>query len=169
MRNTLLLLSLLFLGGCPSPDAPEETSDPEPAPADTWFPLQVGDQNIEVQLALFPEEQRKGLMLREDMPENRGMIFLFSQPRRATFWMKNTPLPLDIAYITQDGVIREIYPMEPFDETTIVSHRDDIHFALEMNQGWFEDRHVRPPATVDLENLREAVQARGAKPADFGL
>jgi hypothetical protein len=86
-----------------------------------------------------------------------------------SFWMHNTPLPLDIGFFSSEGELKEIYPMLPFDEATIRSRDERLQFALEMNQGWFHDNGVRPGARLDLAALREALKARGATPGDFGL
>jgi hypothetical protein len=86
-----------------------------------------------------------------------------------SFWMRDTPLPLDIGFFDRGGVLREVYAMQPFDETAIRSRNIRLQFALEMNQGWFHDRGVRPGAWLDLAALRAALIARGATPADFGL
>ena len=103
--------------------------------------LQVGSQNVEAELALSSKEQAKGLMHRKLMNEMHGMLFSFKQDRVLHFYMKNTLIPLSIAYLDRDGVIREIYDMQPLDER-IVSSRWPMRFALEMNQGWFERYNV---------------------------
>ncbi len=98
--------------------------------------LQVGDQTIETELALSPEQQARGLMYRKSMPEMHGMLFSFPRDRVLHFYMKNTLIPLSIAYLDKAGVIREIYDMQALDES-IVPSRWPMRFALEMNQGWF--------------------------------
>ncbi len=68
------------------------------------------------------------------------MIFMFEQPKKASFWMKNTKIPLSIAFIDSAGNILEIKSMNPLDETVIPSKSDQVAYALEVNQGWFS-RH----------------------------
>jgi len=75
--------------------------------------------------------------------------------------MRNTKIPLDIAYITSDGIVREIYPMYPMDERSVKSRRSDILMALEMNQGWFAKNEVRPGDAINLETLKLALLQRG--------
>jgi len=173
----ILLLALIAIGlltGC-QPNSPksngatEQTdgsskSAPKPEPLSTYFPLQVGSQSVDVQLALTPKEQETGLMHRDSMGEFQGMIFVFNniQPRR--FWMRNTYIPLDIAYISPDGVIQEIHAMQPLDESGAPSRSRNIQFALEMNQGWFEAYGVKPGDKIDLQQLADAMQARDFEP-----
>ena len=113
--------------------------------------LQVGGQNVEVELALRPEEQAKGLMYREKLGEMRGMLFSFPQDRILHFYMKNTLIPLTIAYLDKDGVIRELHDMQALDEQTVASEWP-LRFALEMNQGWFARHGVRIGERVTLQD-----------------
>lgn len=99
--------------------------------------LVIGDQKISAEIADTPSTMQIGLMYRASMPENHGMIFVFPELRQASFWMHETKIPLDIAYLDASGVICEIHPAKPMDETQIVSKTDDIAYALEMNFGWF--------------------------------
>ncbi|MGE9295506.1 MAG: DUF192 domain-containing protein [Puniceicoccales bacterium] len=169
MIRALLFLPLALLVACrpgpanaPESTAPESESAPrQVAPVDTYFPLQVGERLTNVQLAITDTEMATGLMHRQNMPEHDGMIFVFAQPRPQRFWMRNTYIPLDIAYITPDGVIQEIHQMEPLDESGAPSSRADIQFALEMNQGWFEAYGVEVGDQIDLRQLASHVHARG--------
>jgi len=97
------------------------------------------------------------------------MLFVYATPIQMSFFMRNTPLPLDIGFFSPEGELKEIYSMLPFDETTTRSRDARLQFALEMNQGWFHDNHVRPGARLDLAALGGALKARGATPAEFGL
>ena len=121
-------------------------------------PLYVGDQRIEVELALTPEQQAKGLMHRQAMAEMNGMLFSFERDKILRFYMKDTLIPLSIAYLDKDGVIREIYDMQPQDER-IVASQWPMRFALEMNQGWFERHKVYPGQRVTLEGQQPLQQA----------
>lgn len=90
---------------------------------------------FEVELALTPEQQQKGLMFRESLPPNGGMLFVFPQAREASFWMKNTPLSLDIIFIRDDGTIANIAERtEPFSEKSIPSD-GIVRGVLEVNGG----------------------------------
>lgn len=140
-----------------------------PATASTYFSFQVGDQTIDAQIALTEKEQQTGLMHRESMPENRGMVFVFLKPKARNFWMRNTLIPLDIAYINSNGVIQEIHPMEPLDESGVPSLSPNIQFALEMNQGWFQEHGVKTGDSLDLTQLANAIERRGVDPSLYKL
>ena len=134
-----------------------------------YFPLQVGSKAVRVQLAVTPGEQQRGLMERRDLGANDGMVFVYLKPQQMHFWMHNTPTPLDIGFFNAEGVLIEVYPLQPFDERTVSSRSDAIQFPLEMNQGWFAANGVRPGAKLDLPALAAALKARGFEPAQFGL
>ncbi len=134
-----------------------------------WFAVKVGDRTVQMQLAIYDPEMELGLMRRRDLGPDQGMLFVYRVPTKMSFWMRNTPLPLDIGFFGRDGVLQEIYPMYPFDETPVRSRSAELQFALEMNQGWFGSHGIKPGAHLDLAALREALKARGAEPADFGL
>jgi len=162
------VFACLLLVGCDQDSPPPATASNSAAaplqrlqPRETVFPLSVGQREIQVQLAITGPEQQTGLMNRRTLGENHGMIFIFSQPAPRSFWMKNTLIPLDIAYINPAGVIEEIYPMEPLDETSIPSRSRNIQFALEMNQGWFEAYGVQTGDSINLQQLAAAMAARG--------
>ena len=109
---------------------------------DMKFGMQIIDMtlcgtSLRVEVASTPEETQKGLMFREKLPENQGMLFTFNQPQRVSFWMANTAIPLDIGFFTTDGKLREVRSLKPFDLTSVFSKRDDIQYALEVNRGWF--------------------------------
>lgn len=104
--------------------------------------LNAGMDQFEVQLATTPAQQESGLMFRENMPHNEGMLFEFAAPGTQCFWMKNTILPLTAAFIADDGTIVNIADMVP---QTTVSHcsAKPVRFVLEMNQGWFSKRGIK--------------------------
>lgn len=142
---------------------------PAPKTVEDWFAIGVGGRTVQMQLAVFPAEMEHGLMGRRDLAPDQGMIFVYAQPTRMSFWMHDTPLPLDIGFFNPEGVLKEIYTMLPYDEAAIRSQDTRLQFALEMNQGWFHRNSVHPGATLDLAALRAALVARGATPGDFGL
>jgi len=102
---------------------------------------------LKVEVADDPYERARGLMYRHHLPEDRGMLFIFPYPQRLSFWMKNTYVPLSIAYVGSDWVIKEIYDMEPLDEKPVVS-RHAVQYALEVNRGWFRRHGVKVGDTV---------------------
>lgn len=112
------------------------------APAAELIPLRVGGIEIRVELADDAAERQQGLMFRESLAENQGMLFAYPDERTLGFWMKNTLIPLDIAYIDAQGRIVDIQQMEPQTTETHNSSAPAM-YALEMNQGWFEANGIR--------------------------
>ena len=134
----------LVLATCQEPrrvgeEADGVTSD-DPA-AEGLVSLTVGDAKIWVEVAGTEDDRARGLMFRDSMAWNRGMIFLYPRDRILSFWMKNTRIPLSIAFIANNGRIVEIRDMKPFDETSIFSELPG-RYALEANAGWFEKSGV---------------------------
>ncbi len=93
-------------------------------------------QTIEVEIADTAARRARGLMFRDSLPSDEGMIFLFAADTSSGFWMKDTSVPLSIAYIDSAGVIVTIHDMDPL-STAVVSPVNPYRWALEMNQGWF--------------------------------
>lgn len=111
--------------------------------------LSIGTAEIEVEIADNTESRRTGLMKRKSMDENHGMLFIFESDQKLSFWMKNTLIPLSIAYIASDGEILEIYDMKP-ESLRPVESINSVRYALEMNQGWFERNNVAPGDFLEL-------------------
>jgi len=103
--------------------------------------LQISDKIIEVEIADTDQLRALGLMNRKTLEENSGMLFIFEEEKKLSFWMKNTLIPLSITYISRAGEIKEIHNMYPLDERSVPSSRS-VMYALEMNQGWFEKNSV---------------------------
>jgi uncharacterized membrane protein (UPF0127 family) len=83
-----------------------------------------------------------GMMFRTNMGPNEAMLFMLPVPQQASFYMRNTLLPLSCAYINDEGTILETHDMKPMDETLILSATPNIRFVLEVSRGWFETNHV---------------------------
>ena len=111
--------------------------------------LPVGDHTFHVEIADTDESRAQGLMNRESLPENRGMLFVFERDQRMSFWMKDTSIPLSIAYIASDGTIREIHNMEPYDLAPVRSNRS-VRYALEVNRGAFEAAGINEGDRVQI-------------------
>jgi hypothetical protein len=165
-RRTAAAALLVFgLAGCGA-------GKPADQPLKTvWdhFPIAVGGHAASLQVAILQAEQEHGLMQRPDLGRDEGMIFVFPAPQRQSFWMKNTPEALDIAYLDRDGVIMEVYPLLPFDERSVTSRSDRVQYVVEMPRGWFEANGVRPGARIDMAAASLAVKARGFDPSKFGF
>lgn len=161
----LSLLLALALAGCKA----DQSSEQGTATVADWLPLQINDVSIEAQLAISPTEMQRGLMHRDELPENGGMLFLYESPRQASFWMANTRIPLDIGFFDSNGTLLEIHRMVPYDTTPTPSRCDAVRFALEMNLGWFSRNGLRPGATLNTDALANAIRQRGASPSAYGL
>ena len=105
--------------------------------------LTAGINRIDAQVAQQEDQRMVGLMFRKEMPQYEGMLFVFEQPSMQCFWMKNTLLPLTAAFIADDGTIVNLADMKP---QTTDSHcsAKPVRFVLEMNQGWFAKRGIKP-------------------------
>lgn len=102
------------------------------------YEITIEGHIFQVEVADTPGEWRRGLMDRTKLGKDRGMLFIFPEDRRLSFWMKDTPLPLSIAYIDSSGIIREIHAMEPHSRKA-VSSKSSLRYALEVNRGRFAE------------------------------
>ena len=103
--------------------------------------LRVGNYPITVELATTPEEQSLGLMHRRHLDPDCGMLFCYDEPRTLSFWMRNTHIPLSIAFIDDEGRIAGIEDLHPGDERPVSSSRP-CRWALEASRGWFGERNI---------------------------
>jgi uncharacterized protein len=105
--------------------------------------LNAGMHLIQAEVAQTPEQRSTGLMFRSAMGINEGMLFAFEEPGQQCFWMKNTLLPLSVAFVADDGSVVNIENMKP---QTLDSHcsKQPVRFVLEMNEGWFAKRGIKP-------------------------
>ncbi len=154
----LAILGVVLLTACGQ--SKEEASAP-PKTVKDWFAIKVGGVSVDMQLAVRSTEMQHGLMGRRDLTDQQGMIFVYRAPEQMSFWMRNTPTPLDIGYFSGDGVLREVYPMHPYDETTVRSFRSDIQYALELKQGGFAKLGIKLGDKLDLDALEKALVERG--------
>jgi uncharacterized membrane protein (UPF0127 family) len=160
------LAAPLFPAGC-SAEKPAVVAAPKSLTE--FFPIKVGGKTVRMQLAVLEPEMQRGLMERRDLGRDDGMIFVYPKPQQMSFWMHNTPTPLDIGFFDDGGMLEEIYQMHPFDETTVRSRSTRLLFALEMNQDWYRDNGLKPGAQLDMKALLAALKARGFEPRKFGL
>ncbi len=120
-----------------------------PQEAKALLQLTVKGKKIQVEVARTEEEKGKGLMFREKLGKDDGMLFVYDREEILTFWMKNTPLPLSIAFLDKKGKIVDIQDMEPFSVRTHASALP-AKYALEMNQGWFRKNGVKVGDVVQI-------------------
>jgi uncharacterized membrane protein (UPF0127 family) len=133
-RRVVLFWALLFsLGGPGCAPAGQETLALRELAIETAAGTAVP---LSAEIAVTPEEQAAGLMNRKSLPDGKGMLFVYTRDELRSFWMKNTLIPLSIAFIAYDGRILEIRDMKPRDLTPVRSTRH-VRYALEVPQGWF--------------------------------
>ncbi|MBS3816936.1 MAG: DUF192 domain-containing protein [Candidatus Thermoplasmatota archaeon] len=104
---------------------------------------------VKVEIADEEDERTEGLMHRESLCEDCGMLFVYEESEHRSFWMKNTHIPLSIAFISENGTIMEIQQMEPETTESHVSE-DPCRYALEVNQGFFQENHIKAGDTVSI-------------------
>ncbi len=109
--------------------------------------LSAGMHQIDAQVARTDDEHATGLMFRKAMPQHEGMLFVFEEQTKQCFWMKNTLLPLSAAFVADDGTVVNVEEMRP---QTLDSHcsAKPVRYVLEMNQGWFARKGIKPGARL---------------------
>lgn len=105
--------------------------------------LSAGMYLIRAEVAAEPGHRSRGLMYRKSLASNAGMLFVFDQPAAHCMWMKNTYVPLSVAFLDEQGAIINIADMQPHSEETHCAAKPAL-YALEMNRGWFAARGVKP-------------------------
>lgn len=147
--KTFALIAVLgVLGGCNAdPQSTKASKENSAASSSTkqslgTINISVGDKALAVEYADTPEKRQLGLMFRRELCDDCGMLFKFDSVRIGSIWMKNTYIPLDLAYINKDGKIVDIKRLKPHDLTSVKSSTR-VLYALEMNQGWFAKNNIR--------------------------
>jgi uncharacterized membrane protein (UPF0127 family) len=118
-----------------------------PQPRLPTIELTVGMHVIRAELAITPAQQATGMMFRTEMTGNEGMLFVNDEPSPRCFWMRNTLIPLSIAFLADDGTIVNLADMQPRSETSHCSAQP-VRYALEMRQGWFAKRGLQAGARL---------------------
>lgn len=113
--------------------------------------ITVGHTKLKVKIAKTPREQERGLMFVGDLPADQGMLFSYPQEKILSFWMKNTKIPLSIAFIDKNYKIIQIEDMNPGNEESIKSG-SPAKLALEVNKGWFNDNNVKVGDKISLKS-----------------
>jgi uncharacterized protein len=134
----------------------------QPLPKLPTIKLWLGRQEIMAEIAATQRELATGMMHRKEMGENEGMLFILPIPQQASFYMRNTYVPLSVAYIDTEGTILEIHDLQPLNEEPVPSKSERVHFVLETKQGWFERNQVSIGNVIRTEygTLRETFSKR---------
>ena len=110
-------------------------------------------EDLDLEIPSTPEAFSAGLMFRESLGKDSGMLFIFKEAGEKSFHMTNTTIPLDIAFINEDGIIESIKELKPLDETHVFSDAK-VLYAIEVNRGWFTENNVQVGDKV-LESLKD--------------
>lgn len=135
------MLAAVFAASTPSANSQQAVKFPV-------ISLNAGIHIIKAEVAAREAERQQGLMYREKMGPNEGMVFLFNAPAGVCMWMKNTLIPLSVAFIDDSGKIVNIEDMQP---QTTDSHcaKKPVRYALEMNLGWFKQKNIKPGTVIE--------------------
>jgi uncharacterized protein len=152
-----LVLALVLMAGCkkaePAPAKPS-VDNQLPTQAQPTLPklkIYLGAETLDAELATTRREVMTGMMFRTNVTDQSAMLFVFSGPFQASFWMKNCPHSLSAAYISPDGVIQEIHHLEKYDTNSVVAASDNIQYVLEVNDGWFQRHHIGTGTLIRTE------------------
>ncbi|MBN1501161.1 MAG: DUF192 domain-containing protein [Spirochaetes bacterium] len=104
-----------------------------------------------IEIAESRNDQVRGLMFRKELGENSGMLFVYNYDSNLNFWMKNTFIPLTVAYIDKNGIIKDMYDMKPLDTSVTYTSKYPVRYALEMNMGWFQKNNITIGSKVYLD------------------
>lgn len=153
MRQRSLLLFVtaccLVLAACAGKKA-EITDSPNPKLATKT--IHVGSAMVVAEIARTETERERGLMFRKSLADGEGMLFVFDKDEQLDFWMKNTLIPLSLAYISSDGTIRQIVDLAPQSLASVQAERS-VRYALEVPKGWFDRAGVHVGDRADLSGL----------------
>lgn len=139
-----VMVGVLLGAGCAGGDESDKAA--APGQAQSGLPeivLHSGQAEVRVELAVSDEQKNIGLMFRRELADGRGMLFVYDADQRMSYWMKNTFVPLSIAFLSAEGIIREIYDMQPESLASVSSSRS-VRYALEVPQGWFGRVGLKP-------------------------
>jgi uncharacterized protein len=146
----LVLVMSLSLAACADKKPAAVTDSPNPKLATS--PITVGKVQIVAEIAATETERERGLMFRTTLADGTGMLFVFDKDQQLAFWMKNTKIPLSLAYISSDGTIRQIVDLEPESLASVQAERS-VRYALEVPRGWFGRAGVKVGDKVSFGDI----------------
>ncbi|MFQ5962722.1 MAG: DUF192 domain-containing protein [Candidatus Scalinduaceae bacterium] len=123
------------------------------------YEIKINNEIIHVEVASTQSERMLGLMFREKLDKNHGMLFIYPQEEYLSFWMKNTRIPLSLAFINSNGKIIQIESMVPYSLTNHVSE-DKVRYALEMEEDWFRKNEIRVGSKVSFTSEINKINVR---------
>lgn len=147
-----LAMIVLLISSCSAQSANSQDTN-KPNPQLKTVMLKAGDIQIKVEVAATELERTRGLMFRKSLADGKGMLFVFDSDQKVAFWMKNTSLPLSVAYIGSDGTIHQILDLVPFSEEPRSADRS-VRYALEVPQGWFAKVGLKAGDRLEIPALK---------------
>lgn len=141
------------------PRADRWLDDGQPQTGLPRMKVYLGPKELDAELALTTEAIQKGMMWRTNVAETTGMLFVFGRAHQTSFWMKNVPIDIDVAYLNPEGVILEIHRLERQNTNPVLARSDRIQYALETAAGWFGRHGIATGTVVRTE--------RGSLPETF--
>jgi uncharacterized membrane protein (UPF0127 family) len=145
-RRFIAVCSVLTLASIAGGFAQDSTSgQPQSLPV---VPLHIGTATLKTQIASTPHEGEIGLMYVRSLPDNNGMLFVLPVGV-AEFWMKNTLIPLSIAFLDKNGTVLELHDMQAMDTSITRSDSDQVAYAIEANLHWFDLNGIKPGMKID--------------------
>jgi len=117
--------------------------------------LSINGRPLSVEKARTKSQRKKGLMYREELGQHEGMLFIFKEDQHLSFWMKNTKIPLSIAFLDKNGKVSDIYDMEPYSLSPVRSTKKCM-YAIEVNRGFFAECNLSVGDTIDLSVARKS-------------
>ena len=168
-RTSLVALLLLnFILGCKE-NSQSVKGEKIPQNKSELYDLNFSGVFLKVEVAALPEERELGLMFRNSLKENEGMLFVFKEGSGQRFWMKNTRIPLDIGYLSTSGVLLEVHKAKPYDLSGVPSRSQDIKFVLELNAGGYKKLGIKIGSRISLKVISELLIQRGIDPLMYNL
>ena len=168
-RTSLVALVLLnFILGCKE-NSQSIKGEKIPQNKSELYDLNFSGVSLKVEVAALPEERELGLMFRNSLKENEGMLFVFKEGSGQRFWMKNTRIPLDIGYLSTSGVLLEVHKAKPYDLSGVPSRSHDIKFVLELNAGGYKKLGIKIGSRISLKVISELLIQRGIDPLIYNL
>ena len=164
----LVLLLLNFILGCKE-NSQSIKGEKIPQNKSELYDLNFSGVSLKVEVAALPEERELGLMFRNSLKENEGMLFVFKEGSGQRFWMKNTRIPLDIGYLSTSGVLLEVHKAKPYDLSGVPSRSQDIKFVLELNAGGYKKLGIKIGSRISLKVISELLIQRGIDPLMYNL
>jgi len=149
MGKYLLVIVMLIAGGGCAQAQVNQAQQLNAVQFDT-ITVSIGGEKYRVEYAKTFEQRARGLMFRKELCEDCGMLFNFNASKYAGIWMKNTFIPLDLAFIDRNGVITDIKPLTPHSLESVGSSKK-VLYALEMNQGWFAKHNIAVGDQIEID------------------